>query len=145
MPALLGLPPCEKPVPHSFFSETSNAKCITDDAVPELKGHLPYINTTLEAKARHTAPLEVPVSLILASLVLIGSQNPYDDTLSPQKAEQQNISRIKSSGAASGIMEGGCTRKDEGATWHRKRFLRVMPEKNHFWFHKEPFKPGFFK
>jgi len=20
-----------------------------------------------------------------------------------------------------------------------------MPKKNHFWFHKEPFKPGFFK
>jgi len=26
-----------------------------------------------------------------------------------------------------------------------KRFFRATPQKNHFWFHKEPFKPGFFK
>jgi len=37
------------------------------------------------------------------------------------------------------------TQKHDGATWNRKWFFRVMPEKNHFWFHKEPFKPGFFK
>jgi len=37
------------------------------------------------------------------------------------------------------------TQKNEGTIWNQKWFFRVMPWKNHFWFHKEPFKPGFFK
>jgi len=30
-------------------------------------------------------------------------------------------------------------------TWNRKGFFRAMPSKNQFWFHEEPFKPGFSK
>jgi len=33
----------------------------------------------------------------------------------------------------------------KGPSGTQKWFLRVTPYKNHFWFHKEPFKPGFFK
>jgi len=37
------------------------------------------------------------------------------------------------------------TQNHEGAIRNQKRFFRVIPKKNHFWFLKEPFKPGLFK
>jgi len=36
-------------------------------------------------------------------------------------------------------------RRIKETLWNQKWFFRVMPQKNHFWFHEESFKPGFFK
>jgi len=38
-----------------------------------------------------------------------------------------------------------CTQNNGGAIGNPQGFFRVMPERNHLWFHREPFKPGFFK
>jgi len=72
--------------------------------------------------------------------------------------KQRNKRRVKSTGRRlpgnNDVMEMNTTdrvsmdmytRNNGGATWNPKWFFRVMPWKNHFWFHKEPFKQGFFK
>jgi len=58
---------------------------------------------------------------------------------SPRRNTQEGDERVPPD------LESPDTQNHEGSIWDRKWFFRVMPEKNHIWFHEEPFKLGFFK